>query len=104
MILKIKVRAALLSIFASSGLGSRPNSLHPIANFLYWEYLNDWLPVLKRQTKDTNKIVEELIFFATQARSVETNSRDEELAKKIADLDPDDSLTRLMGAVFMLSL
>ena len=99
MFFKIRVRSSLLRLFAENGLGGNPSALHPLADFLYYEYLNSWIDSLKKEVKDPELACEQLISFATQGRPVGSDQVDEELAKKIELLDDNGKLLqRLMGA------
>tara|TARA_X000001036_G_C20254750_1_gene633621 strand:- start:204 stop:575 length:372 start_codon:yes stop_codon:yes gene_type:complete len=51
MFLKIKLRALLLKSFERTPFGTNPYSLHPLANYVYYDALNAWLPVLKEMKK-----------------------------------------------------
>lgn len=52
MFLKIKLRQLLLIAFEGTRFGTNPYSLHPLANYVYYDAMNDWLPVLKQMKKD----------------------------------------------------
>ena len=49
MIKKIRLRAALLSCWKGTIFGGNPYDLHPLANYVYFDSLNAWLPIFKKQ-------------------------------------------------------
>ncbi len=49
MIKKIRLRAALLSCWQGTIFGGNPYDLHPLANYVYFDSLNAWLPIFKKQ-------------------------------------------------------
>lgn len=115
MFIKIRARSEMLSLFSSAGLSSNPYSLNPICDFLYYEYFNSWLPLVKSQIKDPKEFVKFLISNAVQGYSAEKFSKrekiiedgeeifrwvdfyDEELENKVKKLDQNDTLTLLLG-------
>ena len=52
MFLKIKIRQLLLMSFEGTRFGTNPYSLHPLSNYIYYDALNEWVPVLKQMKKD----------------------------------------------------
>ena len=52
MFLKIKLRTLLLKSFAGTRLGTNPYSLHPLSNYIYYDALNAWLPILKKMKNE----------------------------------------------------
>ena len=87
MFLKIRVRNLMLYVFGQLGLSTNPYSLDPLCNFLYYDYLNDQLPELKKTTKDPARIVRELFASAHQHSS---------------DVDANNILQRLVNESMML--
>ena len=63
MFLKIKLRALLLKSFENTRFGTNPYKLHPLANYVYYDALNAWLPVLKQMKKAGASDVEMLEQF-----------------------------------------
>ncbi len=49
MLKKIKLRAGLLSCWQGTRFGTNPYDLHPLANYVYYDSLNAWLPIFKKQ-------------------------------------------------------
>jgi len=69
MFLKIKLRQLLLLSFEGTRFGTNPFSLHPLANYIYYDALNSWLPVLKKMKKSgasTEEILDSFVMKATQ--------------------------------------
>ena len=58
MFLKIKLRTLLLKCFEGTRFGTNPYKLHPLANYVYYDCLNAWLPVLKQMKKEGASEVE----------------------------------------------
>ena len=52
MFLKIKIRQLLLMAFEGTRFGTNPYSLHPLSNYIYYDALTEWMPVLKQMKKD----------------------------------------------------
>ena len=48
MFLKIKLRQLLLIAFEGTRFGTNP-ILYPLANYVYYDAMNDWLPVLTNE-------------------------------------------------------
>tara|TARA_B100000214_G_C23557402_1_gene441253 strand:- start:72 stop:449 length:378 start_codon:yes stop_codon:yes gene_type:complete len=67
MFLKIKLRALLLKSFQGTRFGTNPYSLHPLSNYIYYDALNAWLPILKEMKKEgasNEEIVEKFVMKA----------------------------------------
>ena len=61
MFLKIKLRGLLLKSFEGTRFGTNPYSLHPLANYIYYDAFNEWLPVLKMMKSEgaSNEVIVE---------------------------------------------
>jgi len=46
---KIRLRTGLLSCWQGTRFGTNPYDLHPLAHYIYYDSLNAWLPILKKQ-------------------------------------------------------
>jgi len=69
MFLKIKLRALLLKSFEGTRFGTNPYSLHPLSNYIYYDALNAWMPVLKKMKKEgasNLEMVEMFVRLATE--------------------------------------
>ena len=49
MLKKIRLRTGLLSCWEGTRFGTTPYELHPLANYVYYDSLNAWLPIFKKQ-------------------------------------------------------
>ena len=49
MLKKIRLRTGLLSCWKGTRFGTNPYELHPLANYVYYDSLNAWLPIFKKQ-------------------------------------------------------
>ena len=114
MFLKIKLRQLLLIAFEGTRFGTNPYSLHPLANYIYYDAMNDWLPVLKQMKKDGSDnqfIIEQFVMNAVRGISADKfykaasseesfkpeDLKDENLLQLISSLtDGDDSLATMM--------
>ena len=116
MFLKIKVRSELLRVFSGVGFVRNAYSVDPLCNYLYYEHLNNWLPIISRyseviEARNTNEIVQTLLHYALvgycpQKFEIELeksesgiirNAIDESLKEHIKSLDTYDKLTTLYG-------
>ena len=123
MFLKIKLRQLLLIAFEGTEFGNNPYSLHPLANYIYYDAMNDWLPVLKQMKKDgldNQDIIEEFVKNAVRGISADKfyraasseesfkheDLKDENLLQLISSLtDGDDNLANMMiGYVIQLRM
>ena len=69
MFLKIKLRNLLLQSFQGTRFGTNPYSLHPLSNYIYYDALNAWMPVLKKMNKEgasNLEMVEMFVRLATE--------------------------------------
>lgn len=76
MFLKINVRAELLVLFTKYGYPKNAYKDDPLCKFLYYDYLNSWLPFFKnhsddylesgRDVKTPSGVVEELLSCAVR--------------------------------------
>tara|TARA_B100000214_G_C23670386_1_gene491683 strand:+ start:186 stop:563 length:378 start_codon:yes stop_codon:yes gene_type:complete len=69
MFLKIKLRTLLLQSFQGTRFGTNPYSLHPLSNYIYYDALNAWMPVLKKMKKEgasNLEMVEMFVRLATE--------------------------------------
>lgn len=67
MFFKIKLRHLLLISFQGTRFGTNPYSLHPLANYIYYDSLNAWMPALKMMKKSgasPEEIVEQYVVKA----------------------------------------
>ena len=48
----------MLKSFEGTRFGTNPSSLHPLANYVYFDALNAWMPVLKEMKKEGASIQE----------------------------------------------
>lgn len=60
MLTKIRVRSLLLKSFENT-FGTNPYKLHPLAHYVYYDSLNAWLPILKKQYDDVYEMAAELV-------------------------------------------
>ncbi|MDB0059009.1 hypothetical protein N9F35_02260 [Gammaproteobacteria bacterium] len=49
MLKKIRLRTGLLSCWEGTRFGTNPYKLHPLAHYVYYDSLNAWLPIFKKQ-------------------------------------------------------
>ena len=49
MLTKIRLRTGLLSCWQGTRFGTNPYKLHPLAHYVYYDSLNAWLPIFKKQ-------------------------------------------------------
>jgi hypothetical protein len=61
MLTKIRVRSLLLKSFENTRFGTNPYKLHPLAHYVYYDSLNAWLPILKKQYDDVYDMAAELV-------------------------------------------
>ena len=125
MFLKINVRAELLLLFNKYGYPKNAYKDDPLCRFLYYDYLNSWLPFFKkhsdeyresgRDVETANGIVEELLRCAvvgicplkyekewlnTQGGIMDPeNFKDQELKDSIRMLDLYGNLDRMEQSV-----
>ena len=67
MFLKIKLRSLLLQSFQGTRFGTNPYSLHPLSNYIYYDALNAWMPVLKKMKTEgasNEEMVEQFVMNA----------------------------------------
>lgn len=111
MIKKIKVRSLLLASFQGTRFGTNPYKLHPLADYIYYDALNAWLPILKKEGLDDYDIAAEIVKRATHGWCPEKYARlassgqpykeedlvDESLLKHVDSLtDGDERLKTMM--------
>jgi len=101
MFLKIRIRNVLLIIFSKCGQGSNPNSLEPFADYIYFDRLNAWLPLLKgiSAKKAACELISATIhgYSAKKAKNISGTYRmsdiiDDKLVKKVDSLDPTEDI------------
>ena len=110
MFLKIRTRTALLKIFERSRQGNNPYSLEPLGDYIYYDRLNAWLPLLKGlSAKDAAC---ELISSTLNGYSPEKVSNisgsytmsemiDDDLVKKVESLEPNKEIRNLLLGVLI---
>jgi hypothetical protein len=108
MFLKIRIRTALLQIFERSRQGNNPYSLEPLGDYIYYDRLNAWLPLLKGLSAKEASF--NLISSTLKGESPEKVSNisgsytraemiDDDLVKKIESLEPEKELRDLLFGV-----
>ena len=101
MFLKIRIRTALLNIFSRCGQGKNPSSLEPFADYIYYDRLNAWLPLLKGLS--AKRAACELISSTLHGYSAKKASNitgrytmaeivDDDLVKKVNSLEPNKEI------------
>ena len=108
MLLKIRIRTILLSIFENCRLGLD----HPLANYIYYDGLNMWLNIVKKQSgsaTDKAVFIIENTIYGYSAEKMEAamksdkpytlaDMKDKALVKKIESLADEDIRHILIGA------
>jgi len=112
------VRSLLLKSFENTRFGTNPYKLHPLAHYVYYDSLNAWLPILKKQYDDAHDMAGELVRRTIKGISPEKYLKyiseasdsdpyneddlvDEDILKLVDSLtDGDDRLTNIIyGAI-----
>ena len=108
MFLKIRTRAALLKIFERSRQGNNPYSLEPLGDYIYYDRLTAWLPLLKGLS--AKEAACSLISSTLKGESPEKVSNisgsytmsemiDDDLVKKVESLEPNKEIRNLLLGV-----
>lgn len=108
MFLKIRTRTALLKIFERSRQGNNPYSLEPLGDYIYYDRLNAWLPLLKglsAKEAACNLISSTLNGYSPEKVSNISGSYtmsemiDDDLVKKVESLEPNKEIRDLLLGV-----
>ena len=108
MLLKIRIRTILLSIFQNAGYTLD----NPLANYIYYDGLNMWLDLVKKHPGSTEEKSIFIIENVVDGNSVEKTQAviesgesykpvdlvDSELKEKIDSIADEDSQRMIMGA------
>ena len=101
MLLKIKVRNVLLQLFSRSRQGTNPYKLAPLGNYIYYDMLNLWLPILKQVEKDAAEIAYLIIEFTIHGYSPDDfpdrTKHDENIVNTVKELADEDEIRLLYG-------